>query len=106
MTISPFSKRFQDLARSSGKSYRKIAEEMDLSPALLARVINGSRPPSRNLVQSCIEVFGLTASEGSELQYLAAISQEKLSVRPKGPEEAEKILAFFRKLRGPDYLPE
>ncbi len=106
MSISPFSKRFQDLARKSARSYRSIANSMRLSPALLARVLNGSRPPTTAFVDATIKAFALTASEAEELRFLAKISQYKISVRPKGPEEAKKIVAFMQTLRGDDYLPE
>ena len=106
MALSPFAKEFQELARQSSQSYRAIAKSMGVSPALLARVLNGSRPPTTAFVNACVKAFSLTAPEAERLTYLAKISQDKISVKPKGPEEAEKIVAFMRELRGEDYLPE
>lgn len=106
MALSPFAKEFQDLARQSSRSYRAIAKLMGVSPALLARVLNGSRPPTTSFVDASIKAFSLTGPEAERLRYLAMISQEKISVKPKGPDEAEKIVAFMRELRGDDYLPE
>lgn len=106
MTVSPFSREFQRLASDCAKNYKAIAAEMNVSPALLARVLNGSRPPTTSFVESCIRVFELPTDRAAHLKYLAAISQEKLSLRPKDADEATKIVAFFRELRGDEYLPE
>ena len=104
--MSPFAKKLQDLVRDSGQSYRQIANAMEVSPALLARVLGGTRPPTSSFVAACVRVFALDEVASEQLRYLAALSQDKISVRPKGPEEAARIIAFLRELRGHDFLPE
>lgn len=100
MSTSPFSHEFQRLASETHKSYRTLAKEMKLSPPLLARVLNGSRPPTENFVERCVAVFQLFGKDAERLRYLADISQHKISIEPKSVEEAQKIVAFIRELRG------
>ncbi|MDF0602549.1 hypothetical protein P1J78_17560 [Psychromarinibacter sp. C21-152] len=97
--MTPFAEKFRSLAASSDKSYRDIAGEMGQSPALIARVLNGSRPPSEAFVSRTIKVFGLRGGEIENLRHLAEISQEKIVVVPKDWKEAERIVAFVRELR-------
>lgn len=106
MDQSPFSKEFQKLASGTHKSYKELAQEMELSPALLARVISGSRPPSQQFVARCIKAFDLNRSQSDRLRHLAAISQEKITIVPRNLEEAEKIVAFIKDMRSQDVLEQ
>lgn len=99
MTESPFAKEFVLLAAQSQKSYRQIAKEMGISPPLLARVINGTRPPTETFVEKTIQAFDLGGNAATNLRKLADISQDKISYKPLNYDQAERLVAFIDTLK-------
>lgn len=96
---SAYARKFEALAKEREMTFRTVAERMDVSAALIARVLNGSRPPTTDFVDKSILAFELSEREADQLRFFADISQEKIIIRPRNEEEAKKIVAFKRSLQ-------
>lgn len=94
-----FARKFEDLARDQRMTFKIIAEQMQVSAALIARVLNGSRPPTKDFVEKSIHVFGLSERDADQLRFFSDISQSKIVIQPRNEEEARKIVAFKRELQ-------
>ncbi|WP_299877412.1 helix-turn-helix domain-containing protein [uncultured Sulfitobacter sp.] len=96
---SAFARKFEDLARDRRMTFKVIAEQMQVSAALIARVLNGSRPPTSEFVDKSIQTFGLSERDAEQLRFFSDISQSKITIRPRNEEEARKVVAFKRSLQ-------
>ena len=96
---SAFARKFEDLARDRRMPFKVIAEQMQVSAALIARVLNGSRPPTTEFVDKSIQAFGLSERDAEQLRFFSDISQTKIVIQPRNEDEARKIVAFKRRLQ-------
>lgn len=96
---SPFASRFDELIEKHEASYRKFARATNFTPAYVSQIMNGVRCPTEKIAKLASQFFRLNPKEAANLEYLASISQKKITIEARNYSEAEKIVQFATALR-------
>ncbi len=90
--MTPFGLRLRELRDERGLSLRRMAAELEVSPAYISALEHGHRSaPSWAMVQRIITLFNLIWDDADELQELARLSHPRVVIDTAGltPEATE-----------------
>ncbi|WP_416898075.1 MAG: helix-turn-helix domain-containing protein [Minwuia sp.] len=83
--MTPFGARVRELREKRGISLRRMAADLEVTPAYLSALEHGHRSrPNWALVQRIIAYFELIWDDADELQDLAAISHPRIVIDTAG----------------------
>ena len=83
--MTPFGARLRELRDQKGVSLRRMAAELEVSPAYISALEHGHRsPPNWALIQRIIAYFGLIWDDADELQDLARLSHPRVVIDTAG----------------------
>lgn len=83
--MTPFGQRVRALRRRHNISLRRMAADLELSPAYLSALEHGHRSrPSWSLVQQIIDYFNLIWDDADELRELARLSHPRVVIDTAG----------------------
>lgn len=83
--MTPFGERVRELRAEHGVSLRRMAADLEVSPAYLSALEHGHRSrPNWGLVQRMIAYFGLIWDDADELLDLARISHPRVVIDTSG----------------------
>jgi transcriptional regulator with XRE-family HTH domain len=83
--MTPFGEKMRALRADRGFTLKRMAEDLQLSPAYLSALEHGRRGrPSRVLVSQICHYFHIIWDEAEELERLARISHPKITVDTAG----------------------
>ena len=95
--MTPFGSKMRELRRARGITLKRMAEDLQISPAYLSALEHGHRGrPSPVLLRQICSFFNVIWDEAEELHRLAAISHPRVVVdtaglSPKATELANRI---------------
>jgi transcriptional regulator with XRE-family HTH domain len=90
--MTPFGRRIRALRAARGITLKKMAADLELSPAYLSALEHGRRSrPSPMLVLQICQYFGLIWEDADEIERLAALSHPRAAIDTAGlaPEHTE-----------------
>lgn len=102
--MTPFGLRMRELRRSRGITLKRMAEDLQISPAYLSALEHGHRGrPSPVLLRQICSFFNVIWDEAEELHRLAAISHPRIVVdtsglSPKATELANRMAERIHEL--------
>lgn len=102
--MTPFGARVRRLRRARGITLKKMAADLNLSPAYLSALEHGRRGrPTPGLVRQVCAYFDIIWDEAEELERLAALSHPRVVVdtaglSPAATELANRLAATIRDL--------
>jgi transcriptional regulator with XRE-family HTH domain len=102
--MTPFGARVRRLRRERGITLKKMAGDLNLSPAYLSALEHGRRGrPAPGLVRQVCAYFDIIWDEAEELERLAALSHPRIVVdtaglAPEATELANRLAANIRDL--------
>lgn len=83
--MTPFGERVRQLRAEQGVSLRRMAADLEVSPAYISALEHGHRSrPNWALVQRMITYFGLIWDDADELMDLARISHPRVVIDTSG----------------------
>ncbi len=83
--MTPFGDKVRGLRAERGLTLKRLAEDLQLSPAYLSALEHGRRGrPSRVLVNQICQYFHIIWDEAEELERLARFSHPKITVDTSG----------------------
>lgn len=102
--MTPFGAKVRRLRRARGIALKKMAADLNLSPAYLSALEHGRRGrPTPGLVRQVCAYFDIIWDEAEELERLAALSHPRVVVdtaglSPEATELANRLAANIRDL--------
>jgi len=109
--MTPFGKKIRQLRADKGINQKKMAADLDISPAYLSALEHGHRgQPTWALVQRVISYFNLIWDDAEEIEQLARQSHPKITLDTSGLSSKAVVMAhqLAVKIRGlsPDKIAE
>jgi transcriptional regulator with XRE-family HTH domain len=102
--MTPFGSKMRELRRVRGITLKRMAEDLQISPAYLSALEHGHRGrPSPVLMRQICSFFNVIWDEAEELHRLAAISHPRVVVdtgglSPKATELANRMAEHIHEL--------
>ena len=104
--MTPFGNKIRTLRKLQNVSQKDMAAALNVSAAYLSALEHGQRgKPQWSMVQRIITFFNIIWDEAEELQYLASISDPKITLdTSENSADATKLANLFA--RGLDHLDQ
>ncbi len=105
--MTPFGSKMRELRRARGITLKRMAEDLQISPAYLSALEHGHRGrPTPVLLRQICSFFNVIWDEAEEIHRLAAISHPRVVVdtgglSPKATELANRLAERIRDLDDP-----
>ena len=99
--MTPFGARVRELRDRQGISLRRMAADLEVTPAYLSALEHGHRSrPSWAMVQRIIAYFDLIWDDADEMQELAALSHPRIVIDTAGlsPDATEVANRLARRI--------
>lgn len=99
MGLTKFGVFLRKLRLEKAMVLRKMANDLEISPAYLSVIENGKRAIPASLPQKIIQLYSLSSKETEELCRSVDLSQTQVTVNTQGDALSNKIiLALSRKM--------